>query len=314
MGQIKSVPLSAVRLPKTALRDVQSDSEDFKGLIESIKKNGFIGAIIVRQQEDAQTGATFYEVMDGTQRYGACMALGLSEINVDILSDWTEEEVLVGQIAMNAHSVATKPTEYCAQIVRILVIRPQMTLAQLAEQLGKSTQWIENIIKLRNIKDANIREMVDTGRMSLSNAYALAMLPEDEQSNFLDQALNQDAQTFTAAVKQRKRELDAARRANKKEAESVFVPVPHIRRMNVLKETLENPQPIIDLLNSNGCNDPQEAVTWALKWVMGLDPASVEKQKSDYEDRKKAAAEKAAQKQAEKEAKAAAEAGNLSNL
>lgn len=312
MGTIQTVPMSSIRLPKVAMRGVESESADFIGLVDSIKSQGFIGTISVRQLKDDQTNETFFEVMDGSQRYGACMALGFTEMPVDII-DRTEEEVLVSQIMMNAHRVDTKPMQYCHQILRILAIRPNTTFAELASELGKSPVWIENMLKLKNIKDKEIRDLVDKGVITLSNAYALSQLPEDEQRAFFDQARTQDAQTFTAATKARKRELDAERRKGRSAQEATFVPTPHLRRLNVLRDTLENPEPVMDLLSANNVSDVGEAVTWTLKWVLGLDPASVAEQRQDFEERARKREEQKAAREREKAEREAAAAAATTN-
>ena len=164
MGDLRKVAVSEIRENPVALRTVNRESEDYLGLVDSIKTKGFLGAITVRPKKDAETGADYYELVDGLHRFSASRDAGIEEINVDVVS-LDDDQTLEAQIMTNIHKVETRPIEYSRQLTRILARNPLMTEAELATKLGKSAQWIAERLGLTKISNANIQTL-EIGRAS----------------------------------------------------------------------------------------------------------------------------------------------------
>ena len=173
---LQVIKLSDIRENPVALRTVNRDSEQYLGLVESIRSKGFIGAISVRKQIDSETSAEFFELVDGLHRFNASKDAGLETINADVVS-LTEDQVLEAQIMTNIHKVETRPAEYTQQLKRILNRNPLMTESELAVKLGKSPSWIKDRLSLGKITNPDITALINDGKIVLSNAYALAKLP-----------------------------------------------------------------------------------------------------------------------------------------
>jgi ParB family chromosome partitioning protein len=305
---LKVIPLNAIRENQVALRTVNKQSEDFLGLCESIRQKGFMGAISVREKNDPETGENFYELVDGLHRYTAAKEVGLEEINVDVVS-LDDDQVLEAQIMANIHKVETKPVEYSRQLKRILMRNQLMTEAELAEKLGKSTSWIKARLGLNKIDNEEVLKLIDSGDIPLANAYPLAKLPPEELPEFIDRAMTLPPDEFNPIVTGRLKEINDAKRKGKKAEEAEFQPVAFMQKMKDIKAEMEAQE--IKPILCDGLQTPQEGFDMALKWVLHIDPKSVEQQRAEDEERKaarKAAREKKKKEREEKKKAEAAEA------
>jgi len=313
MGNLAKIQIAEIRENPVALRAVNNEDERYLGLVESIKAQGFLGTITVRPSKDGETGQDYYELVDGLHRFCAAKDAGLTEINVDIV-ELNDDQVLEAQIMTNIHKVETKPIDYSKQLLRILSRNPLMTEAELAMKLGKSTQWIKERLGLTKIASEEIQSLVNEGKITLANAYALAKLPAEEMADFVDRAITLSPDEFVPACQARAKEIRDAKRKGENADVAEFAPVAFLQKMKDVKEELETGAVASVLLSD--CQTPMDGYKRAIEWMLHLDPKSVEAQKAKDDARKAerdaakkkrdiAKAEKTAQKA--KEAAAAAE-------
>jgi ParB family chromosome partitioning protein len=305
VGDIKKISLALIRENEVALRTVNRESEDYLGLVESIRQKGFMGAITVRAKVDAETKEHFYELIDGLHRFNASKDAGLSEINVDVV-DLNEDQVLEAQIMTNIHKVETRPVEYSQQLKRILTRNPLMTESELAVKLGKSPVWIKERLGLTKITNSEITALINDGKIKLANAYALAKLPETEQQDFVERAMTLSPDEFVPAVQARVKEINEAKRQGKEAGAAEFVPTPHLQKLSDLKALLENRTAAAKLVA--GVSDPVEAAIIAIKWALHLDADSVAAAKAKDDARRAEQAEAKKKRDQAKLEKAAAAA------
>ncbi|KKN32669.1 hypothetical protein LCGC14_0811620 [marine sediment metagenome] len=304
MGELKKVALSDIRENEVALRTVNRESEDYLGLVESIRSKGFIGAISVREKTDKE-GTSFYELVDGLHRYNASKDAGLEEINVDVV-DLDEDQVLEAQIMANIHKVETRPIEYTRQLKRILTRNPMMTEAELAAKLGKSTSWIAGRLSLNKLASEQAKTLVNEGKIGLSNAYALAKLPPDEQAEWLDRAMTLPPDEFIPQTTERMKVIREARKQGKDVAPSEFQPVPHLQKLKALKDEYELGNVGVSLCAKHSLSTAIDGFAMGVRWVLQMDPDSVEVQKAQDSERRVQREEKKKQKAAERATKKAA--------
>jgi ParB family chromosome partitioning protein len=306
MGDLKVVSLSDIRENEVALRTVNRESEDYLGLVESIRSKGFIGAISVREKTDDE-GVVYYELIDGLHRFNASKDAGRENINVDVV-DLDEDQVLEAQIMANIHKVETKPIEYTRQLKRILTRNPLMTESELAAKLGKSTTWIGGRLSLNKLASEQARTLVDEGKIGLSNAYALAKLPAEEQADWLDRAMTLSPDEFIPQTTDRLKKIREARRAGKDATPAQFSAVPHVQKTKALKEEYESGAMAATLCSKHGVATPVEGFAMGIAWALHMDPDSVEVQKAKDEERR---AQRAEKKKAADAARAAKKAAKL---
>lgn len=291
MGKLLVIAINAIRENPVALRSVNRESDDYLGLVDSMKNKGFMGAITVRAKADDETGEEYYELVDGLHRFSAAKDAGIEEINVDVV-ELSDDAVMEAQIMANIHKIETKPVEYSKQLLRILSRNPLMTEAELATKLGKSTQWIKERLGLTKIANADIAALVDEGKIKLANAYALAKLPPEEMGDFVDRAMTQQPDEFVPAVNARVKEIRDAKRKGQDAADAVFQPIAFMQKLKDIKDEMDVNAIGKALIKATGVKSASDGFDLAIKWVLHLDPKSIEAQKAKDDERKRLRGEK----------------------
>lgn len=317
-ADLRNVPISAIRENPVALRGVNKETEEYVGLRDSIRGMGILNPISVRAKVDAATGAEYFEVCDGLHRYSAACDIGLEIIPVNV-KDLSESQTLEAQVMANVHKIETKPVEYTKQLQRIVAANPTMTLAELATRLCKSPAWLNQRFGLLKL-EPSIAKLVDDNKINLSNAYALAKLPANEQLNFIDTAMTMPPAEFVPTVNTRVKELRDARAQGRDAAKAEFQAVAFLRKLPELKTEFEHPNVGSVLVAETGISTAAEGFALGVAWAINLDPQSVAAQaakaaarqaKQDAETKARAVerADKRAKEAAEAQAKARQEAG-----
>jgi len=279
--ELKHIKLSEIYEPSDGLRKVDRTNENYLGLVESIRSRGVMNPINVREIKD-ETGNIIYGLVDGLQRFTASKDAGKEEIPCHVISV-EDGELLEAQIIANVHKVETKPVEYSKGLEKIINSNPLLTRAELADKLSKTTAWLSERLGLLKLID-QVGALVDSEDISLSNAYVLAKLPPDEQSDFVDRAMSMSPQEFTPTVHARIKELRDAKRQGRDANKAEFQPIAVLRGRSEILSELENKGNIKSLLE--GISTPEDAFKRALEWTLNLDPASVQLQKEKDDERK----------------------------
>ncbi len=308
---VKVVSLSAIRENPVALRAVNRESEDYIGLRDSIVDVGILNHINVRERTEDVDGdvVTFYEICDGLHRYSCALDIGLKEIAINIV-DLSDQQTLEAQIMANVHRIETQPVQYTKQLQRIFAANPTLTLADMASKLAKSPSWVSQRLKLLKLEKA-IGELVDDGKITVSNAVQLAKLPSEEQVNFVDQAVHMDAEEFVPLVSARAKELREAAQQGRKAGSAEFVATARLQKMSVLKDEHDTQAIGPTLCEQVGATTPKGGFALAIAWVLSLDPSSVEIRQAKYSEKKAKLEDEKRKRAAERAAKKAEEATKL---
>jgi len=294
MPRLEVVKLEDIRENPDAIRMVNRQGEDYIGLVDSIKNVGFRGTITVREGEEG--GVVFYVVVDGMHRYLAAQDAGLTEVPCDI-AELGKVEALEYSIMGNVHKKDTVASEYRKGLLDILTINPMMTEGDLAARLSKSTTWVGDILRLNKIESLEIMALVDSGEITLSNAYALAKLPTDDQLTFMTDAQTMAPDEFLPKVSARAKEIRDAKRAGSDPDAITFQPAEYMQKMKDIKEQRDSGEVADALIAETGISTAKEGFTLALNYTLHMDPFSVAEQQAKFDA-----------KQAEKAAKAKAKA------
>jgi len=279
-----------------ALRGVTATTEEFAGLVESIRTNGVLNPIVVRELPDGK-----YGLIDGLQRFTASKESGREDIPANIV-DMKDGEVLQAQILTNIHKIETKPVEYTKALHRILAMDPLLTIAELANSLSKSTAWLSERLKLTDLHQ-KIQVLVDSGDIKLANASVLAKLPPDEQFDWVEKAQTMPALEFAPAVRERAKEIQKAKREGRDAKSAEFVPVAYLQKMSDLKAEIAEPKIVGELISAANVTTLQDAVVLGIKFALHLDPLSIAQGKAKFEADKKKREEEKAAREAERKRK-----------
>lgn len=302
--RLAHIKLDEIRENPVALRGVNRTADSFKELVDSVKTQGILNPINVREKQ-GEDGKK-YEIIDGLHRYSSAQEAGLIEIPAQIL-DRNDAEALIAQIIGNVQKVETKPVEYAKGLLRILSHNPTMTEAQLATMLAKSPAWISDQLGLTKLDDG-VAKLVNEGKVPLSNAYPLTKLPKEEQLNWLERAMTMAPGEFGPKVLARVKEIRDANRKGRSAEPEQFVATPHLRTKKELEDEMRNPQIIPALLREHKIKDTTSAAKFALEWAMNFDPQSQAAQKAKHDDHMKRQEEQKIRRQAEQKDKRATEA------
>ncbi|MFS9057732.1 ParB/RepB/Spo0J family partition protein [Streptococcus infantis] len=157
--------------------------EKIQELAQSIKENGLIQPIIVRQSP-----VIGYEILAGERRYRASIEAGLSEVPV-IIKKLSDQEMMIYSIIENLQREDLNPIEE-AKAYQSLIDKGY-THADIAEKMGKSRPYITNLVRLLTLPDFILKE-VETGKLSQAHARLLIQLPLKEQKNLLNRIQKED--------------------------------------------------------------------------------------------------------------------------
>ena len=182
MEELKLIRISDIQKNPYQPRK-EFSKEKIQELAQSIKENGLIQPIIVRQSP-----VIGYEILAGERRYRASIEAGLSEVPV-IIKKLSDQDMMVHSIIENLQREDLNPIEE-AKAYQSLIDKGY-THADIAEKMGKSRPYITNLVRLLTLPDFILKE-VETGKLSQAHARLLIQLPLKEQKNLLNRIQKED--------------------------------------------------------------------------------------------------------------------------
>jgi ParB family chromosome partitioning protein len=303
---LKHIPLESIQESKETLRKVDQKCEAYLGLVESVRLKGVMSPIGVRELVDPETGETIYGLIEGLHRFSAAKDIGLETIPAQVMA-CEDGDLLEAQIMANVHKVETRPVEYSKALMNMLKNNPMMSRADLAAKLAKTGGWISERLGLLKLTE-RAGTLVDDNKIGLSNAYALAKLPPEEQDDFIDRAMTMQPQQFAPAVNTRVKAIRDANRKGRSADPEVFVPIPMLRTRKELVTEMDNPSMGSTLCDQCKPTSAPDAFHLGVLWALQLDPRSIEVQKARDEERREEKARKKANSTFERKQKEAKEA------
>lgn len=146
--------------------------EDLKDLAASIKKYGIIQPLLLKKKEDK------YEIIAGERRFRAAKLAGLEKVPA-IVKDITDHESSRIAIIENIQRKDLNPVEE-AMSYRHLLDSQDLTQKELAEEIGKSRQYIGNTIRLLNL-DPRVLKLLEEEKISVSHGKKLLSIKDGEK-------------------------------------------------------------------------------------------------------------------------------------
>ena len=224
---------SSDRLTTVAVKDIQPgryqarvqiDDEALQELADSIKAQGVIQPVIVREH-----GLSQYELIAGERRCRASQLAGLTEIPVVVKSISDETALAMGLIE-NLQRENLNPIEE-AQGLKRLADEFGLTHETIAKAVGKSRSAISNTLRLLSLPEP-VQDMLYQRRLEMGHARALLTLPVVEQLQLAQKAVKNGW-----SVREVERRSQVAQQAVRKDVKKTISA--DIRRLNdVLTEKL----------------------------------------------------------------------------
>jgi len=150
MSEVKYIPLEKLVISRF---NVRIEVGDLSELVESIKRNGIEEPLIVRPISDK------YEVIAGRRRYEAAKLAGLKEAPC-IVRDISDEEALIISTVENIQRKNISEREIAEAYLKLKDLNPEWTVEKFAEQLGKSENWLKDILVAYEVAKPAIEEGV----------------------------------------------------------------------------------------------------------------------------------------------------------
>ena len=159
------------------------DREKLDELAQSIKENGIIQPIIVRQSP-----VIGYEILAGERRYRASLLAGLRSIPA-VVKQLSDQEMMVQSIIENLQRENLNPIEEARAYESL--VEKGFTHAEIADKMGKSRPYISNSIRLLSLPEQIISE-VENGKLSQAHARSLVGLNKEQQDYFFQRIIEED--------------------------------------------------------------------------------------------------------------------------
>ena len=167
-----------------------TDNEDMDNLVESIKSQGIINPLIVRQKDNATDE---YEVVSGHRRLHASKRAGLTEVPV-VVKDTDPATAAEISLIENLQRENLNPVEE-AYGYKDLMEGFSLTQEQAASRVGKSRAAVANVLRLLKLPESVLNLVRDD---KLSYGHARALIPLTER--LTEQALLAHANTVVSGM------------------------------------------------------------------------------------------------------------------
>ncbi len=149
------------------------DPESLNNLAESIKAQGIMQPILVREISDNQ-----YEIIAGERRWRAARIAGLEEVPV-LIRVIADEAALAMALIENIQRENLNPIEEANGIKR-LIDEFGMTHETAAISVGRSRSAVTNLLRLQNLSDL-VQEKLMRNLLDMGHARALLSLTDAQQ-------------------------------------------------------------------------------------------------------------------------------------
>lgn len=146
------------------------DQEALKELAESIKNQGLLQPLVVREYQGN------YQIVVGERRWRASQLAGLRTIPV-LLHDTDDTKVLELALVENIHREDLNPLEE-AWAYQMMVNRLELTQEEVAKRVGKDRSTVSNTLRLLKLHDDVKKRLLDR---QIEMGHARALLALDDQ-------------------------------------------------------------------------------------------------------------------------------------
>ena len=241
--------LTDIRVSPAALRQCNTENAEYIQLRDSVGQVGVLHPLLVREKTetlDDGTADTYFELVDGLQRYTSCLELGIEDVDVKV-SSFDDIEALEAQIITNVQHVETKPVEYTKALQRLMTLDSTLTIPELAVRIAKSPQWLNQRFQMVAKIAPELLDLVNDGKITVSNALQLAKLPQKEQGDFAAAAQTESTTDFVKTVKDRVSEINKAAKEGREAKAREFNPSIKQRKLSEIKEAVESGAVAINL-------------------------------------------------------------------
>ena len=175
--------------PKQPRRQFEGDG--VSGLAESIKAQGLIQPVVVRPRL-----AGGYELIAGERRWRAAREAGLETVPAVVREADDRDTLLLGLVE-NVAREDLSPVEE-ARAYALLLDEFALSLAEVAERVGKSKPTVSNRVRLLELPD-DVLALVDHAQLTEGHARAVLAVPDHDGRRKLAKRIVREGLSVRAA-------------------------------------------------------------------------------------------------------------------
>ena len=149
------------------------DKEALQELANSIKSQGIIQPIVVRNMNDG------YEIIAGERRWRAAQLIGMDQIPA-IIKDIPDQTAIAMSLIENIQRKDLNALEEANALQR-LIDEFNLTHQEVATAVGKSRTLVTNLLRLQKLNN-DVKQMLLQGDLEMGHARALLALDGEQQS------------------------------------------------------------------------------------------------------------------------------------
>jgi ParB family chromosome partitioning protein len=200
--------------PNSAQPRSHFDEEKLKELSKSIRSNGVIQPLIVRESSNG------YELVAGERRWRASRLAGLKTVPC-IVRNFDDRQNAIVAIIENMQREDLNPIEEALGL-KSMTEKYGFTQEQVSESLGRSRTYITNSIRLLKLP-AEIQQYVSSGQMSAAHGRTIINIPDKaRQKEIAEKIIRNDlsVRATERLAEKVKDELRPERKRRKKASEA----------------------------------------------------------------------------------------------
>ncbi|HKQ98206.1 MAG TPA: ParB/RepB/Spo0J family partition protein [Candidatus Polarisedimenticolia bacterium] len=145
------------------------DFTGLEGLVDSIRENGIVQPVIVRQEGER------YELIAGERRWRAAQLAGVMKVPA-VLRKVGEDRVLELALIENIQRKDLNPIEE-AKAYDLLITQMKLSQADIAKRVGRERSSVANSLRLLKLPDS-LQRLLEAGTLSFGHAKAIMAISE----------------------------------------------------------------------------------------------------------------------------------------
>ncbi|PCG19810.1 ParB/RepB/Spo0J family partition protein [Brachyspira sp. G79] len=226
------------------------NEEEIQGLAESIRENGLINPITLREKNGQ------YQIISGERRFRAFKFLNRDKVPALVLENIDDSKMLELTLVENIQRADLNPIEI-ARSYKKLIYDLNIKQEELANRVGKSRSTISNSMRILDLSE-NIQNLILESKITEGHARAiLSLTDENEREAFAKEIIENgySVRECEKIVKERKNDNNSQENTenNQKDTKKEIKKDPNIRQLeNDLEKIFSTKVNVIDKNGKEG--------------------------------------------------------------
>lgn len=219
------------------------DESEIKELAESIKENGLINPITLREKDGK------YQIISGERRFRAFKFLERNKVPALVLKNIADSKMLELTLVENIQRADLNPIEI-ARSFKKLIYDLNIKQEELAKRVGKSRSAVSNSMRILDLSE-NIQNLILEGKITEGHARAILSLQnERERESFAKLIIEKnysvrECERIVKEMKEKKESISNEKETRKKD--------PNIKKLeNDLEKIFSTKVNVIDKNGKEG--------------------------------------------------------------